>query len=231
MIYDFKVKKTNGEEILLEKYKGKVLLIVNTASGCGFTPQYEGLQKIYDEYKDKGFEILDFPCNQFFQQAPGSDAELSSFCKLTYGTTFETFAKIEVNGENASDLYKFLKSEAPQAEEDEESKLLYGKLEDLGFKTDGEDIKWNFTKFLVDFFAEWCGPCKMISPILDELQAEFEDKINIIKVNVDNSMDIAEQYNISNIPALVLLKKGQEVQRLIGFSPKQVIKENIEKHL
>ena len=84
---------------------------------------------------------------------------------------------------------------------------------------------------LVDFFAEWCGPCKMISPILDELQAEFEDKINIIKVNVDNSMDIAEQYNISNIPALVLLKKGQEVQRLIGFSPKQVIKENIEKHL
>ena len=77
---------------------------------------------------------------------------------------------------------------------------------------------------LVDFFAEWCWPCKMISPILDELQAEFEDKINIIKVNVDNSMDIAEQYNISNIPALVLLKKGQEVQRLIGFSPKQVIK-------
>lgn len=84
---------------------------------------------------------------------------------------------------------------------------------------------------LVDFFAEWCGPCKMISPILDELQAEFEDKINIIKVNVDNSMDIAEQYNISNIPELVLLKKGQEVQRLIGFSPKRVIKENIEKHL
>ena len=109
MIYDFKVKKTNGEEILLEKYKGKVLLIVNTASGCGFTPQYEGLQKIYDEYKDKGFEILDFPCNQFFEQASGSDAELASFCKLTYGTTFETFAKIEVNGENASELYKFLK--------------------------------------------------------------------------------------------------------------------------
>ena len=177
MIYDFKVKKTNGEEILLEKYKGKVLLIVNTASGCGFTPQYEGLQKIYDEYKDKGFEILDFPCNQFFQQAPGSDAELSSFCKLTYGTTFETFAKIEVNGENASDLYKFLKSEAPQAEEDEESKLLYGKLEDLGFKTDGEDIKWNFTKFLVDKngkvisrFAPTYEPEKLASIINDLLK-------------------------------------------------------------
>lgn len=177
MIYDFKVKKTNGEEILLEKYKGKVLLIVNTASGCGFTPQYEGLQKIYDEYKDKGFEILDFPCNQFFQQAPGNDAELSSFCKLTYGTTFETFAKIEVNGENASDLYKFLKSEAPQAEEDEESKLLYGKLEDLGFKTDGEDIKWNFTKFLVDKngkvisrFAPTYEPEKLASIINDILK-------------------------------------------------------------
>lgn len=84
---------------------------------------------------------------------------------------------------------------------------------------------------LVDFFAEWCGPCKMISPILEELQDELEGKINIIKVNVDNSMDIAQQYNISNIPALVVLKKGEEVQRLIGFSPKQVIKENIEKYL
>ena len=84
---------------------------------------------------------------------------------------------------------------------------------------------------LVDFFAEWCGPCKILSPILDELQVEFKDKINIIKVNVDNNMDIAQQYNISNIPALVVLKKGEEVQRLMGFSPKQEIKENIEKHL
>jgi len=84
---------------------------------------------------------------------------------------------------------------------------------------------------LVDFFAEWCGPCKILSSVLDELQGEFEDKVNIIKVNVDNSMDIAQQYNISNIPSLVILKKGKEVQRLIGFSPKQVIKENIDKHL
>ena len=84
---------------------------------------------------------------------------------------------------------------------------------------------------LVDFFAEWCGPCKILSSVLDELQGEFEDKVNIIKVNVDNSMDIVQQYNISNIPSLVILRKGKEVQRLIGFSPKQVIKENIDKHL
>ena len=160
MIYDFKVKKTNGEEILLEKYKGKVLLIVNTASGCGFTPQYEGLQKIYDEYKDKGFEILDFPCNQFFQQAPGSDAELSSFCKLTYGTTFETFAKIEVNGENASDLYKFLKSEAPQAEEDEESKLLkqfllYFSMEEYnGFLGELNNKREEIDELLIDIYNQ-----------------------------------------------------------------------------
>ena len=96
----------------------------------------------------------------------------------------------------------------------------------MGFKS---EIKKDMV--LVDFFAEWCGPCKILSPILDELQVEFKDKINIIKVNVDNNMDIAQQYNISNIPALVVLKKGEEVQRLMGFSPKQVIKENIEKHL
>jgi glutathione peroxidase len=150
MIYDFKVKAINGEEVSLEKYKGKVLLIVNTATGCGFTPQYEGLEKIYEKYKDRGLEILDFPCNQFFEQAPGSNEELSSFCKLKYGTTFETFAKIDVNGENAHELYKYLKKEASQAKEDEASKAFYDKLKGLGFTTSGDDIKWNFTKFLVD---------------------------------------------------------------------------------
>lgn len=150
MLYDFKVKAINGEEVSLEKYKGKVLLIVNTATGCGFTPQYEGLEKLYENYKDKGLEILDFPCNQFFEQAPGSNEELSSFCKLKYGTTFETFAKIDVNGENAHELYKYLKKEASQAKEDEASQAFYDKLKGLGFTTSGDDIKWNFTKFLVD---------------------------------------------------------------------------------
>ncbi|MBD7912570.1 glutathione peroxidase [Clostridium cibarium] len=150
MIYDFKVKNVEGKKISMEQYKGKVLLIVNTATGCGFTPQYEGLQKLYDQYKNDGFEILDFPCNQFFEQAPGSDSDIVNFCQLNYGTTFETFSKIDVNGENADELYKFLKKEAPKAVEDAASEGLYSKLSEMGFSTTGEDIKWNFTKFLVD---------------------------------------------------------------------------------
>lgn len=150
MIYDYKVKNIKGDEVSLNNYKGKVLLIVNTATGCGFTPQYEGLQKIYDKYKGKGLEILDLPCNQFFEQAPGSNEEIASFCQLKYNTTFETFAKIDVNGESAADLYKFLKKEAPKAAEDEASEGLYKFLSEKGFNTTGDDIKWNFTKFLVD---------------------------------------------------------------------------------
>ena len=150
MIYDYKVKDAQGNEVLMEAYKGKVLLIVNTATGCGFTPQYEGLQKLYDKYKEQGFEILDFPSNQFFEQAPGSNEEIVSFCQLTYGTTFKTFAKIDVNGENADPLYKFIKTEAQNANEDTDSNGLYNKLAEVGFKTSGDDIKWNFTKFLVD---------------------------------------------------------------------------------
>jgi glutathione peroxidase len=129
-IYDYKVKTTNGSEVSLGDYKGKVLLVVNTATGCGFTPQYEGLEKIYKEYSQKGFEILDFPCNQFGHQAPGTDAEVANFCQMKYDTSFQTFAKIEVNGDNESPLYTYLKSEK-------------GGLA-------GSKIKWNFTKFLVD---------------------------------------------------------------------------------
>ena len=149
MIYDFKVKDVKGNLVSLDEYKGKVLLIVNTATGCGFTPQYEGLQKLYDKYKDSGLEILDFPSNQFFEQAPGSNEEIVSFCQLTYGTTFKTFAKIDVNGENSDHLYAFLKKEAPSANEDDASKGLYNFLSEKGFNTSGDDIKWNFTKFLV----------------------------------------------------------------------------------
>ena len=128
--YDYTVKGRMGEDVSLSDYKGKVLLVVNTATGCGFTPQYAGLQKLYDAYKDKGFEVLDFPCNQFANQAPGTDEEIQSFCTLNYGTTFPRFAKIYVNGKNASELYKFLKKEKGGAL--------------------GSSIKWNFTKFLID---------------------------------------------------------------------------------
>ena len=149
MIYDYSVKDTKGDSVSLEEYKGKVLLVVNTATVCGLTPQYEGLQKIYDKYKDSGLEILDFPSNQFFEQAPGSNEEIVNFCKLTYGTTFKTFGKIDVNGENSDPLYVFLKKEAPVATEDDASKGLYNLLSGKGFNTSGDDIKWNFTKFLV----------------------------------------------------------------------------------
>jgi len=129
-IYDYTVKSRAGEDVSLSIYKGKALLVVNTATGCGFTPQYEGLQKLYDTHKDKGFEILDFPCNQFANQAPGTIDEIQSFCTLNYGTTFPRFAKIDVNGKNASELFKFLKKEKKSAL--------------------GSSIKWNFTKFLID---------------------------------------------------------------------------------
>lgn len=128
-IYDYKVRNAKGVEVSMTEYQGKVLLIVNTATGCGFTPQYEGLQKLYDKYQDKGLEILDFPCNQFGHQAPGTEEEIQEFCTLRYKTTFPLFAKIDVNGKGAEPLFQYLKRQKG------------------GFL--GDDIKWNFTKFLV----------------------------------------------------------------------------------
>lgn len=129
-IYEFKVKDAQGAETSLSDYEGKVLLIVNTATGCGFTPQYDGLQDLYEKYQAQGLEILDFPCNQFGNQAPGSEEEIVDFCKMRYGVTFKQFAKIEVNGENEAPLYTYLKSQ--------KGGLM------------GSKIKWNFTKFLLD---------------------------------------------------------------------------------
>ena len=150
MIYDFKVIDAEGKEISLSEYKGKVLLIVNTATKCGLTPQFEGLQKLQDKFHDKGFEVLSFPCNQFFEQSPEDTKEIVGICQLNYGSTFKTFKKINVNGDNAIDLYKYLKKEAPKAMEDEESLKLYERLSGMGFNSSGDDIKWNFTKFLID---------------------------------------------------------------------------------
>lgn len=128
-IYDFTVKARDGSDVSLSEYKGKVLLIVNTATGCGFTPQYKGLQSLYNKYKDKGFEILDFPCNQFANQAPGNEEEIHTFCTGRFGIKFPQFAKIDVNGKNESPLYTYLKSQKK------------------GFFS--SKIKWNFSKFLI----------------------------------------------------------------------------------
>ena len=125
-IYDIKVTDNKGNEVSMEAYRGKVLLIVNTATACGFTPQYEGLEKMYEKFADSGFEILDFPCNQFAFQARGNDEQIHSFCTLNYNTKFPRFKKIKVNGSDADELYKYLKEQKKGR------------------------IKWNFTKFLVD---------------------------------------------------------------------------------
>ena len=152
-VYDYSVKNPKGEEISLKNYEGKVMLIVNTATGCGFTPQYKDLEEMYEKYHDKGLEIIDIPCNQFAGQTPGTDDEIHEFCTLKYNTQFPQMKKSEVNGENALPLYGYLKSrkgfegfgKSPKA-------LAFGVMMgriDKNWKT-SPDIKWNFTKFLVD---------------------------------------------------------------------------------
>jgi glutathione peroxidase len=157
-VYDFSAKLISGREKKLSDYKGKVLLIVNTASKCGFTPQYEGLQGLYLKFKKRGFEVLAFPCNQFGNQEPGNHHEITSFCEVNYGIEFPLFSKIEVNGNNAHPLFQFLKSR--------KGGLL------------GESIKWNFTKFLIDQegnvverYAPMITP-KRIAPDIEKLLAK-----------------------------------------------------------
>lgn len=151
-VYDFTVKDINGEAVNLSDYNGKVLLIVNTATGCGFTPHYDPLEAMYRDLRDKGFEILDFPCNQFANQAPGSADEIQSFCKLKYGTEFPQFAKIDVNGDNADPLFEFLATEKPFEGFGKGLKnTALNKFADMNNKKFGDKayIKWNFTKFLI----------------------------------------------------------------------------------
>ena len=158
-IYDFTVNEIGGDPVGLDRYKGKVLLVVNTASECGFTPQYKGLEALYRKYRDRGLEILGFPCNQFGAQEPGSEAQIAQFCSSKYDVTFPMFAKIDVNGEHAAPLYQWLKSEGKGV---------------LG----SESIKWNFTKFLIDEegqvvrrYASTDAPEKIGKDTLARLQA------------------------------------------------------------
>lgn len=150
--YDFIVKAQDGSDISLDSFKGKALLIVNTATGCGFTPQYEELQSIYEELHEQGLEILDFPCNQFGNQAPGENEEIHDFCTGRYGITFPQYSKIDVNGENAIPLYKWITANTKFEGFDGPMKLILGpvvKKMDKDYKNNG-NIKWNFTKILVD---------------------------------------------------------------------------------
>ena len=156
-VYDFKVLDQAGNEVSLEKYKGKVLLIVNTATKCGFTPQYDALENMYEELKDQGFEVLDFPCNQFFRQAPGTDEEINSFCTMKFNTKFPRFKKIEVRGEDAIPLYKWLITQ------NEEGKA--------------KGIKWNFTKFLINRKGEVVArfaPNEKPESFIDQVKEELK---------------------------------------------------------
>ena len=158
-IYDFETATMQGQQGTLEQHKGKVLLIVNTASKCGFTPQFEGLEKLYGKYREQGLEILGFPCNQFGKQDPGSDGEIQEFCQMNYGVSFPMHSKIDVNGDSAHPLFQHLKAKAPGL---------------LGSK----NIKWNFTKFLIgrdgkviDRFAPATAPEKLTDAIEAALKA------------------------------------------------------------
>ena len=152
-VYDFKVKAQDGGEISLADYQGKVLLIVNTATGCGFTPQYDELQDLYEAHQKDGLEILDFPCNQFADQAPGSDEEIHAFCTGRYGITFPQFSKIDVLGENADPLFKYLSDNTTFGGfgKGPMSLILSAAVKrmDKDYKNNGK-VKWNFTKFLID---------------------------------------------------------------------------------
>ena len=170
-IYDLKVQMRNGQDYDLSCLKGKVSLVVNTATGCGFTPQYEALEKLYEKYHEKGLEILDFPCDQFGHQAPGSNEEIHDFCTMKYQTNFDQFAKIDVNGDNENGVFTILKKQQPSDEiKGLKNKISMKAIKKLSrtCKNDG-DIVWNFTKFLVDKNG---NAVKRYSPILNPSEIE-----------------------------------------------------------
>ena len=173
-LYDCIVKNRMDEDIKLSDYKGKVLLIVNTATGCGFTPQYKALEELYERYHANGLEILDFPCDQFGHQAPGTDDEIHDFCMAKYNTTFDQFKKVEVNGDNESSVFTYLKDNSPVEEiHGLKNKMAMKGVEKLSKTCKKEnDIKWNFTKFLVDRNGD---VVKRLSPIENPML--LEDKI------------------------------------------------------
>ena len=181
-VYDFTVKDRSGNNVSLNEYAGKVLLIVNTATGCGFTPHYDPLEAMYKEFREKGFEILDFPCNQFANQAPGTEDEIHSFCTMKFGTEFPQFAKIDVNGDDADPLFAFLATEIPFSGFGKGLKnAALNKFADMNNKKFGDKayIKWNFTKFLVNRQGEVLArfePTTEMDEVRAAVAAELEKK-------------------------------------------------------
>ena len=172
-IYDFTMKDAHGNDVNLADYKGKVVLIVNTATRCGLTPQYEQLQDLHAKYSSQGLEILDFPCNQFREQAPENSAEIEQICQTKFGTQFKVFEKIDVNGANAHPLYVYLKTQKMEDKGDHTFKDFLLKLATIGEKREGNDIKWNFTKFLINRegeVVERFAPSVSPTEIEDDLQ-------------------------------------------------------------
>ena len=177
-VYDFSVKDRKGKEVSLREYANEVLLIVNTATKCGFTPQYDELEKLYQKYRSQHFVILDFPCNQFGQQAPGTDESIHEFCKLNFGTEFPQFKKVKVNGDDADPLFKFLQEQKGFAGWNMEHPIAHI-LDDLLSKADPDykekaDIKWNFTKFLVDKRGVVVARFEPTTPI-EEIEKQIEE--------------------------------------------------------
>lgn len=177
-IYDFTVTRANGERFPLYHYEGKPVLIVNTASKCKYTPQFDDLQKLYDEYKERGLQVIGFPCNQFAEQEPGSSQEAESFCQINYGVQFPMFSKVDVNGEQAHPLYDFLKKSGPFAgfdESDSNGKLLKLMIADKApHWLHGDAIKWNFTKFLIDREGRVIRRFEPVDAV-DKLKASIEE--------------------------------------------------------
>ncbi|MDY0010262.1 MAG: glutathione peroxidase [Candidatus Izemoplasmatales bacterium] len=145
-VYDYSIKNIEREDVKLDKFKGKVLLIFNSATKCGYTPQYKGIQELYEKYRNLGLEVIDLPCNQFLNQAPGSDEEIAGFCQANYHTTFETYSKIKVNGDDAIELFKYLKRIKP-VDETPGYEINQQPVDD---DLKSSNIKWNFTKFIID---------------------------------------------------------------------------------
>ncbi len=172
-IYDFVVQDKKGNDVSLKKYEGKVLMIVNTATKCGLTPQYEALQNLYDKYESKGFVILDFPCNQFLEQAPESIEEINEFCSLTFGTKFPRFAKLDVNGDDESKLYSWLKQQISVDSGDESCLKFEEHVKQFTPDIKSHDIKWNFGKFIINKNGEVVG---RYSPAMspEKLENEIE---------------------------------------------------------